>query len=79
MASAPTTPSWARRGIGMATILFSRITRRVRPHSSADERYSRRGAVQPRMAMPRLAQEGVVGADAIFACIGPALEMFSRH
>jgi hypothetical protein len=28
--------------------------------------------------MPRLADEGVVGADAIFACIGPALEIFSR-
>lgn len=28
--------------------------------------------------MPRLAAEGVVGADAIFACIGPALEIFSR-
>ena len=29
--------------------------------------------------MPRLAAEGVVGADAIFACLGPALEVFSRH
>ena len=29
--------------------------------------------------MPRLADEGVVGADAIFACLGPALEIFSRH
>jgi adenine-specific DNA methylase len=29
--------------------------------------------------MPRLQQEGVVGADAIFACLGPALEIFSRH
>jgi hypothetical protein len=28
--------------------------------------------------MPRLASEGVVGADAIFACLGPALEVFSR-
>lgn len=28
--------------------------------------------------MPRLAQEGVVGADAIFSCLGPALEVFSR-
>ncbi len=28
--------------------------------------------------MPRLADEGVVGADAIFACLGPALEVFSR-
>lgn len=29
--------------------------------------------------MPRLAVEGVVGADAIFACLGPALEIFSRY
>ena len=29
--------------------------------------------------MPRLALEGVIGADAIFACLGPALEIFSRY
>ena len=29
--------------------------------------------------LPRLANEGVVGADAIFACLGPALEIFSRY
>lgn len=29
--------------------------------------------------MPCLAEEGVVGADAIFACLGPALEIFSRY
>ena len=29
--------------------------------------------------MPRLASEGIVGADAIFACLGPALEVFSRY
>ncbi len=29
--------------------------------------------------MPRLASEGVVGADAIFACLGPALEVYSRY
>lgn len=29
--------------------------------------------------MPRLAGEGVIGADAIFACLGPALEIFSRY
>ena len=28
--------------------------------------------------MPRLVSEGVVGADAIFACLGPALEVFSQ-
>src|ERR1700686_5465495 len=29
--------------------------------------------------MPRLASEGIVGADAIFACLGPALEIYSRY
>ncbi|MFC1654176.1 DUF1156 domain-containing protein [Myxococcota bacterium] len=29
--------------------------------------------------MPRLAKEGVVGADAIFSCLGPALEIFSCY
>jgi len=29
--------------------------------------------------LPRLAKEGVVGADAVFACLGPALEVFSRY
>ena len=29
--------------------------------------------------MPRLKSEGIVGADAIFACLGPALEVFSRY
>jgi hypothetical protein len=29
--------------------------------------------------MPRLMEEGVVGADAIFACLGPALEVFSQY
>ena len=34
--------------------------------------------VRIRTWMPRLASEGIVGADAIFACIGPALEIYSR-
>ncbi len=29
--------------------------------------------------LPRLAAEGIVGADAIFACLGPALGVFSRY
>ena len=29
--------------------------------------------------MPRIVAEGVVGADAVFACLGPALEIFSRY
>jgi len=37
--------------------------------------------LQPRVHswMQRLVREGIVGADAIFACIGPALEIFSRY
>jgi len=29
--------------------------------------------------LPRLATEGIVGADAIFSCLGPALEIFSQY
>lgn len=29
--------------------------------------------------LPRLEREGIVGADAIFSCLGPALEIFSRY
>lgn len=29
--------------------------------------------------LPRLRDENIVGADAIFACLGPALEVFSRY
>ncbi|MDI6874595.1 MAG: DUF1156 domain-containing protein [Actinomycetota bacterium] len=29
--------------------------------------------------LPRLEQEGIHGADAIFSCIGPALEVYSRY
>lgn len=29
--------------------------------------------------MPRLASEGIVGADAIFSCLGPALEIYSKY
>jgi len=32
-----------------------------------------------RVWMMRLQYEGIVGADAIFACLGPALEIFSRY
>jgi hypothetical protein len=29
--------------------------------------------------LPRLEQEGIHGADAIFSCLGPALEVYSRY
>ena len=35
--------------------------------------------IRIRSWLPRLAQEGIVGADAIFACLGPALEIYSRY
>jgi len=37
--------------------------------------------LQPRVDewMRRLSKEGVVGADAIFACLGPAIELFSKY
>lgn len=40
-----------------------------------------RGELERRVAewLPRLAEEGIEGADAIFACLGPALEVYSRY
>lgn len=40
-----------------------------------------RGQLEKRVGewLPRLSQEGIEGADAIFACLGPALEVFSRY
>jgi hypothetical protein len=40
-----------------------------------------RAGVERRIAewLPRLAKEGVEGADAIFACLGPAMEVYSRY
>ena len=57
---------------------------RPRHQSGSDAIGDWRGVLQelPRCIadwMPRLAEEGVVGADAIFACLGPALEIFSRY
>jgi putative DNA methylase len=40
-----------------------------------------RPEVERRVAewLPRLGEEGIEGADAIFACLGPALEAYSRY
>ncbi len=40
-----------------------------------------RAELEARVAdwLPRLAKEGVEGADAIFACLGPAMEVYSRY
>jgi adenine-specific DNA methylase len=35
--------------------------------------------VRIRVWMKRMADEGVAGADALFACLGPALEVFSKY
>ena len=43
------------------------------------ERHTQPLAARIHEWMPRLAEEGIVGADAIFACLGPALEIFSRY
>jgi len=62
----------------------------VRPRrlSKDDERFSEVGEWRDVLSklperihqwMPRLAEEGIVGADAIFACLGPALEIFSSY
>jgi adenine-specific DNA methylase len=39
-----------------------------------------RAALERRVGewLPRLAKEGIEGADAIFACLGPAMEVYSR-
>lgn len=40
-----------------------------------------RDEIERRVAewLPRLREEGIEGADAIFACLGPALEVYSRY
>jgi putative DNA methylase len=40
-----------------------------------------RASLERRVAdwLPRLAKEGIEGADAIFACLGPAMEVYSRY
>jgi adenine-specific DNA methylase len=86
-----TTASWpidtemATRVIAQnRAVLASSIHLACRPHSSRVSVGDWRDVLQqlPQRIhawLPRLAQEGVVGADAIFACLGPALEIFSRY
>lgn len=77
------------RGMGSA-VLASSIHLVLRPRENPDDfvRAQTIGdwrdvlAELPRRIhewMPRLSREGIVGADAIFACLGPALEIFSRY
>ena len=46
---------------------------------SASSRDKKTLAYQLGEALSQMTEEGVVGADAIFACLGPALEIFSRY
>ncbi len=57
------------------------IVCRPRPkRSDAGDWRQVRGELERRVAewLPRLRDEGIEGADAIFACLGPALEVYSR-
>jgi adenine-specific DNA methylase len=55
---------------------------RPRPHNAgAGDWREVLSELQPRVHMwlERLVKEGIIGADAIFACLGPALEIYSRY
>ncbi|MBF0121420.1 MAG: DUF1156 domain-containing protein [Desulfobacterales bacterium] len=57
----------------------------VRPRGKSDASIGdwrdvlRELAPRIKIYMKRMSDEGVAGADAIFACLGPALEIFSRY
>lgn len=64
----------------LATSVF--LVCRPRPeHAGVGEWRQVLSEMQQRVAewLPRLEREGIHGADAIFACIGPALEVYSRY
>lgn len=75
--------------MGTASLASSvHIVCRPREHASGAVRFDHVGdwrqilhelPIRMREWLPRLADEGVVGADAIFACLGPALEIFSQY
>jgi hypothetical protein len=71
------------RSIGTASLQSSiHIVCRPRPQNAGVGDWRQvLSELQPRIHewMPRLSKEGVVGADAIFSCLGPALEIFSRY
>ncbi len=76
-------------GIGQARLMSSiHLVFRPRDITSSDSRTGDIGdwrdvlqefPLKIKEWLPRLAKEGIVGADAIFACLGPALEIFSRY
>jgi adenine-specific DNA methylase len=57
------------------------IVCRPRPHQAGVGDWRRvRAEVEARIAewLPRLSRDGIEGADAIFACLGPAMEAYTR-
>ena len=78
----------SRMRANKSAVLGSSVHLVCRPRENADDSHLEIGDWRDVLAelphrihnwMPRLAEEGVVGADAIFACLGPALEIFSRY
>jgi adenine-specific DNA methylase len=85
------TASWpieTERGARMrarnSAVLASSVFLVCRPRLSSEKIGDWReilSELQPRVNtwMKRLVKEGIIGADAIFACIGPALEIYSKY
>jgi hypothetical protein len=74
----------ARMRARNSAVLASSVFLVCRPRLDSEGVGDWRGVLselQPRIHtwMQRLVKEGIVGADAIFACIGPALEIYSKY
>lgn len=70
------------RALNSATLESSiHLVCRPRPVGTVGDWRDVQDEVGPRVRawLPRLVAAGIIGADAIFACIGPALEIFSRY
>jgi len=70
----------ARDSAALATSVH--LVCRPRPHDAPIGDWSRVLRILPTRVgdwMERLQEEGIRGADLVFACIGPALEIFSRY
>ena len=70
----------ARESAALATSVH--LVCRPRPEDAPDRRLGRIFRELPNRIgdwMERLSSEGVRGADLVFACIGPAMELYSRY
>ena len=70
----------ARESASLATSVH--LICRPRPHDAAVGDWARvlqELPVRVTARMKRLQEEGIRGADLVFACVGPALEVFSRY